>query len=87
VPARGDGVQVTLAQQDIVDSLQFHGSAILGLEQDGIPYFHATHVRADRHDLRPIEPSPYLRCCRDDDASTGFTFTVLRSFTHEHSVV
>ena len=87
MPSCRNGVQVPFAQQDVIDALQFYRSAILGLEENRVSDFHASHVRSDRHDLRPIEPAPHLCGCRDDDATTRTTLTVFASFAHEYPIM
>jgi hypothetical protein len=87
VPSCRNGVEVPFAKKDVIDALQFHRSAILGLEENRVPNFHGSHIRSDRHDLRPIQPAPHLRGCRDDDATARATLTVFASFANEYPIM
>lgn len=82
-----DGVQVALAQQDVVDALQFHRATILGLEENRIPHFDTSDVRTHRNNLGPVQTSTHLRSGGNDDAATGATFTVDTTLTDQYSIV
>ena len=81
------GMQVALAQEDVVDALEFHGAAILGLEQHRITDFDCPDVRTDSNNLRPTQPSPDLSGGRNDDAAATSSLTVLGAFAYEYSIV
>ena len=80
-------MQVALAQEDVVDALEFHGAAILGLEQHRITNLNASDIRPDGNDLGPTQPASYLGCCGNDDAATRSTLTVLSAFSNEDSIM
>ena len=80
-------MQITLTQQDVIDSLKFDRSTILGFEQDGVPQLNTAHIWANGHDLRPVQSAPDLCRCGNDNAPTGLSFTVLRALTNQYPVV
>jgi len=80
-------MQVALAQQDVVDALEFHGAAVLRLEQHRIADFDCPDVRTNSNNLRPTQPSPDLSGGRNDDAAATSSLTVLGAFAYEYSIV
>ena len=80
-------VQIALAQQHVVNALQFDGTAVLRLKEHGVAHFDTSHVGADGDHLRPTQSATYLGGCGDDDAAAGATFTVLTSFADEDAIV
>jgi len=87
VSTSGNRVKISLAQKDVVDSLQLNGAAVLRLEQHRISNLHAAHVRADGDHLGPTQAASYLGGCGDDDATTGASLTVFAALADEHSIV
>lgn len=83
----GHSMQIALTEQDVVDALKFDSAAIFRFEQNRITHFDTSHVRANSHDLGPIQASPHLRSRRDHDAATRSTFAILASLTHQHAIV
>ena len=84
---RRHGVQVTLAQQDVVDALELHRATILGLEENRIAHFDTADVRSHRNHLGPVQTATDLGCGGNDDAATRATLTVDTTLTDQYSIV
>ena len=76
-PFGGDGVQVALAQHDVVLALDLDLVAVVGAEQHLVADLGAAHVLAERHDLAPHEPLGHLGRGRDEDAAGRRALAVL----------
>lgn len=85
--AGGDSVQITFAEQHIIDSLKFHCSSIFGFEQNGISYFHTTNVRSGGDHFRPTEATTNLSGCRDDDSPARATLSILAALANQNTIV
>ena len=87
MPAGCDGVDVSLAQQDVVDSLQLDLATVLGFEQDAVTDLDAAHVRANGDDARPGQATSDLGRRGDHDPAHAPALASLGVLAHEHPVV
>ena len=83
----GDGVQVALAQHDVVRALHLDLVAVLGAEQHEVADLGGAHVLAEGDDLGPHQPLGHLRRRRDEDAALGAPLAVLVRDPHQQPVV
>src|SRR6266545_5230484 len=67
-PARGNGVHVAFAQDQVVLAPDVDLEAGVGREQHEVTFLDVANRRPDRHDLGPVEPPVLGRGRRDDDA-------------------
>ena len=85
-PLRRHGVDVALAQDDVVLAPDLDLVSVLGAEQHTIGHFHRAHVRTDRDHLGPGEALAELRSRRDEDAARGTPLAVGPVDLHEDAI-
>jgi hypothetical protein len=85
-PGRGDGVQVALAQDDVVAPGHLDLGAVLGVEEHAVLDLHLADVVADGDDGAPLEPATECGRRRDDDAAARPALTLALD-RDEHPVV
>jgi serine/threonine protein kinase/DNA-binding winged helix-turn-helix (wHTH) protein len=79
----GDGVEVALAEHDVVLALDLDLVAVVGAEQHLVADLGAADVLAEGHHLGPHEPLGHLRRGRDEDAARRRALAVLLAQLHE----
>src|SRR3954447_20129267 len=85
--AGGHGVDVALAQDQVVVPADFDLVAVVRGEQHLVADLNGAHVLADADDLAPHEPLGHLGGGGDEDAAGRAPLTVLAGDLHEETVV
>src|SRR3954453_21151307 len=86
-PLGRNGVDIALAQDEVVLTANLYLVAIFGIEQHPVPRLGAAYVVADGHHLGPRQALGDLGGSRDQNAAGGLSLTVLPRDLHQQAIV
>jgi len=82
----GDGVNVTLAQNDVIGTADFDLVPVVRIKEHLVTELHRSDVWADSFDSCPCESFADLGGCRNQNAAIGTTITFALIYVDQDSV-
>ncbi len=83
----GDGVDVTLTQDDVVGSSNLDLVSVLRIVEDPVFELHGSHVGTNSNHGGPSQAFADLGGCWDEDSSIGLSFAIRALDLHQDAVI